>query len=122
VWHNLLSSNDDALYIVYHCDPRIEANEIHGQLQHGIFLNNYNAPEIHQNNISHNGEQGLYLLRNQQSDDIQAQNNWWGTDDMGQIGSLIWDVHDNTGLGEVFLDPILTAPVDSAGPRTFPTR
>ncbi|MCK4271675.1 right-handed parallel beta-helix repeat-containing protein, partial [bacterium] len=118
VWHNHFFSNEDALYLHYYCDPQIEANEISDQQRSGLYLSGYNNPEIHRNNISQNGSYGVYLTY--QPDNVQAQNNWWGTNNLNEIGTLIWDVHDNAAVGEVLLNPILEAPVDSAGPRVFP--
>ena len=55
-----------------------------------------------------------------QPQDIQAQDNWWGTVDPSQISAQVWDGNDDSRLGTVLLDPILTAPVDSAGPTALP--
>ncbi len=115
VWHNLLLSNEYAIYLQYGCSPLIEANEISEHQQYGLFLDGYdNDPQIHRNNLSRNGAS---LLHNHQPNDVQAQHNWWGTESLSEINALIWDVHDNASLGEVLYDPILPAPVDSAGPR-----
>lgn len=113
VWHNRFIDNERAIYLHYYCDPLIEANEISDQAECGLYLSGYNNPEIHFNNISQNGSHSVYLTF--QPDDVQAQNNWWGTTDLNEIGNFIWDVYDNTILGEVLVAPILAAPVDSAG-------
>lgn len=118
VWHNQFFSNEDAIYLHYYCNPQIVANEISGQHRYGLYLSGYNNPEIHDNNISTNGSFSVCL--NYQPDDVQAQNNWWGTHDMSTIGTLIWDGQDDSRLGNVLLDPIREAPVDSAGPRMAP--
>jgi hypothetical protein len=117
VWHNLFLSNEYGIYLQYGCSPLIEANEISENQLYGLFLEgHHNDPQIHLNNIYQNG---ISLLHNHQPDDVQAQNNWWGTESLNEINALIWDVHDNAGLGEVLYDPILFAPVDSAGPRVI---
>jgi hypothetical protein len=73
---------------------------------------------IHFNNIVENDGYNIFLTY--QPDDVHAQNNWWGTDNLNEIGALIWDIHDNASLGEALITPILTSPVDSAGLISFP--
>jgi hypothetical protein len=70
---------------------------------------------VHFNNITQNGSYSIYL--NDQIYDIPAQNNWWGTSNLSDIGDLVWDHSDDARAGVVFIEPILTAPADSAGPR-----
>jgi hypothetical protein len=118
VWHNEFSSNEDAIYLFYYCDPHIEANEISSQQRFGFHLVGYNKPQIHFNNITQNGGYLAYL--SDQYQDVPAQNNWWDTDDPNEVSTGVWDGNDNALLGKVLLDPILTAPVDSAGPRISP--
>jgi parallel beta-helix repeat protein len=118
VMHNQLDSNEDGLYLHYYCNPLIEANEVTSQQVHGIYLSGYNNPMIHFNNIVENDGYNIFLTY--QPDDVHAQNNWWGTDNLNEIGALIWDIHDNASLGEALITPILTSPVDSAGLISFP--
>ncbi len=118
VWHNLFLDNEDAIYLFYYCDPRIEANQISGQQQYGLHLVGYNNPDIHLNNIIQNGSSHIHLK--DQPQDVQAQQNWWDSNDPGEISALVWDGQDDSRLGYVLLDPILTAPVDSAGPTALP--
>jgi parallel beta-helix repeat protein len=118
VWHNEFSSNEDAIFLFYYCDPWIEANDISGQQRYGLYLKGYNRPHIHLNNITQNGDYLAYLK--DQPYDVQAQNNWWDTDDPNEVSAGVWDGSDDSRLGTFFLDPILAAPVDSAGPRFSP--
>lgn len=82
-------------------------------IQNNIIVNNnigvwptkvYSANiEVHQNCIYQNNlnyKQGL-------SSDTNASNNWWGTNDLGIIGSSIFDFYDDFNLGKIMISPIL---------------
>ena len=118
VWHNQFFSNEDAIYLHHYCNPHIEANDIYCNDHVSFYITGWNQPSIHYNNITESGAFAIYIAS--QYEDIPAQNNWWGKSNLSEIGTLIWDMHDNANLGEILLDPILEAPVDSAGPRYFP--
>ena len=102
-------------------------------IQHSTFTNNKHGIEIG-NDGSHiptaiinycsfynNTEYNLYVttLRGWSNTIINAQNNWWGTTDISEIDSGIYDYHEDDGLAIVdfsgFLDaengnPIITSP------------
>jgi hypothetical protein len=73
----------------------------------GIWISRiYNSNiEIHQSCIYQNS----FNFKNELSSDVNASNNWWGTDDLTTINSLIYDFYDNFNLGRVQTSPILNA-------------
>jgi PKD repeat protein len=93
-----------------------------GDGQGGIHLTYRSAP-INYNNMYDNDDYTLFygapydpaLL-------LDAQQNWWGTADLGEIPALIWDWFDDASLAEVdfsnpFTSPSINAPVTP--PRAF---
>ncbi len=50
---------------------------------------------------------GEYAVVNDQSNDVYARYNYWGSDDSDDIDAVIWDVLDDSGLGQVVYDDYL---------------
>jgi PKD repeat protein len=73
-----------------------------------------NQPVFNANNIYDNSDYDLYNDNPQGAADLNAELNWWGTDDPGLIMAHIWDWYDNSGLGLVDWDPWLTGHVLAA--------
>ena len=71
---------------------------------------------INNNNIIANGEQqsdGSYhyqFLLHNQNEDVDATDNWWGTNDNAIINKSIYDGYDNPSLGNVTFLPKLDGP------------
>ena len=47
--------------------------------------------------------------------DVEMQNNWWGTIDINEINSSIYDYYDAGNMGIVNFQPYEQAPVENAG-------
>jgi hypothetical protein len=74
----------------------------------GILCQTASAPKINHNNIYSNGGYNLKQLQTkpgEESLDINAQNNWWGTSDKTAIANTIYDKTDKSTLGEVTFIP-----------------
>jgi len=54
------------------------------------------------------GEYEIYLHNN--SNDIDATYNWWGTTNTDSVDDRIYDYYNDLTLGKVLYDPILTSP------------
>jgi hypothetical protein len=53
---------------------------------------------------------GEFRLRSEIAEDIVAQNNYWGTTNVAEIETMIWDENDDPLLGTVTFQPFLTSP------------
>ena len=80
------------------------------------------SPTITENNFENNSEYNVYLGRFPNvygliSPDVTAVNNWWGTTDASIINQTIYDHKNNTNVGTVTFEPILTLPNPFAMPN-----
>ncbi len=66
------------------------------------------SPTFNDNNISNNNGYALYNLNPQGSDNINGENNWWGTSSNPEIQALIYDWFDDPTLGIVDYTPYRT--------------
>ena len=55
-----------------------------------------------------------WQFENEQSDDVDATNNWWGTTDNDTISASIYDWNDDMGRGNVTYLPRLRQPAPCA--------
>jgi len=67
---------------------------------------NFRGGRIHLSNMYSNG---LYEVRSNESNNVDATYNWWGTTNETLIGEHIYDYFDNTSLGEVSYVPFLNS-------------
>jgi parallel beta-helix repeat protein len=82
----------------------ISKNEI------GIFVRQKGAGlAIHYNNIYANERYSL-RLGDFNREEVDARHNWWGGDDLAQV---IFDREDESYIGAVQFDPVLSGPVDT---------
>jgi hypothetical protein len=89
-------------------------------VQNNIDIGFYLSDGSTNNNISHNniiangvsqGEGSYhYQIYNSQIDDVDATDNWWGTNDNDIINKSIYDGYDNPSKGNVTFLPKLDRP------------
>jgi len=91
---------------------RINHNNITGNPK-GIYL--YKAPvtKINNNNIHSNTEYNIALAE-MNPNDVDATNNWWGTDKPDEIRKTFYDKDADPALGRVIFEPFLTEEIDGA--------
>jgi parallel beta-helix repeat protein len=77
------------------------------------FLENANATILY-NNIQNNKDYNIYLYSPQTTGNINASYNWWGTIDLDAVKQSMYDFKNDFNLGNVYLDPLLTAPNNQA--------
>jgi len=98
----------------------------------GFYLDDGSAANnISYNNIIENGNYSIatggyeWQFENDQSDDVDATNNWWGTNDEANITASICDWNDDPSKGNVTYLPRLEQPASCAPisdePLTFTT-
>ncbi len=133
---NLIKDNDSGIVCADYSSPEISYNTVVGDEGKGISCSNqsspviaYNtifgkgdtwwsgiqcesasAPKINYNNIYGNGGFNLKQLQTKPGDeslDIDAKNNWWGTADKEAIAASIFDKTDKATLGEVNYIPFI---------------
>lgn len=56
-------------------------------------------------------------MYNNQTDNITAENNWWGTINCSQIDAQIYDYAEDSSKGVVDYNPILNAPYPEGNSR-----
>ncbi len=59
------------------------------------------------------------MLVNHHGSDVDLTGNFWGSTSSNRIDELIWDAHDESGLGTIHFDPILLA-ADTNSPVSPP--
>jgi len=118
--YNEIFENGTGIYIYTVSAPTIQKNTIHHNTD-AIFSNNGSYPTVNQNNITDHEGWFFYLNNSATYDEqnVDAQNNWWGTVTISTIGEHIRDKNDVTPglpIGYVIYDPILSSPDPTAGP------
>ncbi|MEN3045688.1 MAG: T9SS type A sorting domain-containing protein [Candidatus Hydrothermales bacterium] len=71
----------------------------------GIYVSENSKPKLKNghNYICYNSSYNLY---NNTRFDIEAQKNFWGTQDVDSISLLIYDFYDDPSKGKVYFEPI----------------
>jgi len=115
--NNIIANQGDTYSGGFRIDggsPRITYNNIINNSKNGIGIINCLtsemgcSPVINNNNIYNNERFAIMLFGH--SPDIDAKNNWWGTQSTSSIDSLIYDQKDDYNLGLVNYEPFLTKP------------
>ena len=113
----------------------ITNSTLNANIWNGVHLHDSSKNNITCNFVSHNNEHGFYLKKgsiknniscnniivngnynfyNNQSDDVNATGNWWGTNDDDIIDIGIYDWNDDGTLGKVRFLPKLDSPAPCA--------
>lgn len=104
--HNLIQDNkffgifpkDDVQAVI--SDNEITANK------KGIYLYQAQGVKINHNNIYDNTDYNIAVAEAQDYD-VDARENWFGTENAAKIDELIFDKKDDSTMGAVIIDPIL---------------
>ena len=114
VTNNTANSNDKVgIYLDSANHNNITCNWVAYNEQRGFYLsggsmgNNISYNNIMTNGVSAN-DSWHYNFYNNQSDDVNATNNYWATDNSTIIAESIYDWHDDQSKGNVTFDPYLT--------------
>jgi len=94
---------------ITNCSPIITNNTFtfsDGSSLFAIECYGESSPEIHYNNFSNKG----VAIKVNGSNDVDAENNWWGTADENRIQELIDDGNDRSNVGMVKWRNRLTKP------------
>jgi len=97
------------------CNVLIQSNHIESNLGSGGFtttpLIKVSCGNILQdNNFQDNLTNLIIEVRTFSGCDIDATNNWWGTDQAAEIDDLIYDYYDDFELGKVIYEPFSIEP------------
>jgi parallel beta-helix repeat protein len=117
---NIISGNREAgIYLRYSsCDNEITCNLVCNNEERGFYLcwGSNTGNNISHNNIVENGNHNEtsggweWQFYNDQPDDVDASDNWWGTGDEASIAAGIYDWNCDSGMGNVTCLPCLDAP------------
>ncbi len=106
-------------------NPAIRSNTIANNKIGLVVFDTPNSLTITNNNFEQNSQYNIYLgqesVYGTTAPDINAANNWWGTTDIAIIAQSIFDHKNNNNLGNVTIEPILTAHNADAMPNDLPT-
>ena len=109
-------------------DNIIACNWVHNNTDAGFYLTSGSiGNNIISNNIIANGNYNTtsggyeWQFKNDQSGDVDATNNWWGTTDGGTINASIFDLQDNPNKGNVMYLPKLDSSSTCAPIPELPT-
>ncbi len=112
---NSISKNSDGISIYNSDNNIIVNNNISSNAYNGIFVLTFFEPDKHSenNNFSYNDiyNNGHYSFKNEDSYDMMAEYNWWGTTNEYQISNKIYDHNDDNTYGLVDYIPWLNEPV-----------
>jgi len=128
---NDISDNEYGIRMYWSSNNTITCNRVHNNRKYGFYLESGSINNtITCNVVRHNSEYGFYLesgstkntisynniiengkhqygsvyhyqFYNDQSDDVDAISNWWGTNTESQISTSIYDWNDDKGKGNV---------------------
>ena len=101
------------IWVKEQCRGEISANEITAN-QKGIFFYKAEGMAITANNIHANLDYNL-AVADEQSKDIQAAGNWFGTTDRARIDELIFDGKADPTVARIVVQPFLPERVKDAG-------
>jgi hypothetical protein len=108
VENNLFTGNLRGMGVIEDGKPSITGNEFTDTDGAAIFLTDA-SPEIVNNNLYGN----VYNVQLEgSSQDVTAENNWWGSDEKASIEESIWDGNDESSLGMVDYEPFATEAFD----------
>jgi parallel beta-helix repeat protein len=103
---NVITKNYYGIYSYYSNYNKIRHNIISNN-NNGIYLEYYNFD----NNITYNDLlENNYNLYNNQNNNVNAENNWWGTINTVDINASIYDFYDDLSYGIVGYQPFLYEP------------
>ncbi|NMG82902.1 MAG: hypothetical protein GIS02_01695, partial [Methanosarcinales archaeon] len=107
--NNTANSNTKCgIYMDSSSNNSVSCNWVQNNTVAGFYLINGSTDNIFENNnIIANGGLPYHQFYNNQSDDVNAANNWWGTDDQDSINVSIYDWQDNPSKGNVTYLPLL---------------
>jgi len=112
--NNVIESNWIGIAIENSGNNTITYNNISFNDYVGIYLLTYSTNDnITYNNLFNNTD---YEFFNDQSNNVTAENNWWGTTNTTIIDSKIWDFYDDNSRGTVDYDPFLDDPFPNRPP------
>ncbi len=106
VSHNLFQ--DNKFFGIFPKDDvqaEISYNEITANKK-GIYLYQAKGLTIHNNNIYENTDYNIAVAEAQDFD-VDARQNWFGTDKAEKIDELIFDKKDDPEMGAILIDPVL---------------
>jgi uncharacterized GH25 family protein len=132
VQHCTFVNNRVGIYLMrFEGDVRIANNEISGNDIGAQFVRQHvNAvdfehvdqgkepPHFENNNIRDNRKYNFSLGEGQDLD-INVAGNWWGVTGKAAIAEAMYDRSNDSGLGKIFFEPFLKAPVANAGLRNL---
>ncbi|CAD6492336.1 MAG: hypothetical protein CHKLHMKO_00256 [Candidatus Argoarchaeum ethanivorans] len=126
------SNNDYGIHLLDADDNNITCNWVAHNTKSGFYLDDAGNMEyentgntIKDNNIMANGESvgdsWHWNFYNDQSDDVTAENNYWGTDSSTIIAESIYDKNDDSSKGTGDFEPFKTDPAPCAPIPELPT-
>jgi len=122
------SNNDSCIHLNNADDNIIACNWVHDNIDAGLYLTSGSMGNIIiSNNIIANGNYNTtsggyeWQFKNDQSGDVDATNNWWGTTDDGTINASIFDWQDDPNKGNVTYLPKLDSSSTCAPIPELPT-
>jgi subtilisin family serine protease len=111
IGNQIINNSGDGIYGLQDTNATISHNDIYGN-ENGIdIVGTYTTPNINFNNIYNNSNYNV-LMKYNNYEDVNAQNNWWGTTDAVEIENKLYDYYDDTNLGKVIYNPFATAELD----------
>ena len=111
---NTIRNNEQGIGAQNGASPIILGNEIADNAFAGIWVWQGSSATVHGNNI--NGNQ-MNLGLGASKDNLDAEDNWWGTTDVSLIEDGIYHFRDNAMLGYVGFRPYATEPFTINGPE-----
>jgi hypothetical protein len=109
---NLISNPQGAGLTIHSGNPLIEHNTLVENLAAAVVIYYSGGPSLHQNNLLPSSDG--FALKNHTANPIDATENWWGSTEVADIASAIYDGLDQYELGIVNYANYLTLPEPDA--------
>jgi hypothetical protein len=101
---DFLTGNNVAIMLKEESEIEIKNSYIIDNLSYGIYIEDEAEPEISKHNFIYGS--GLFDVYNNTEEDIDAEENYWGTMNVDSVRAHIYDYYDDGSLGEVEILPL----------------
>ncbi|MDI6839604.1 MAG: alpha/beta fold hydrolase [bacterium] len=120
VKNSTIMDNETGILTSGSSSPSVKLTNIVDNTSYGVYIDERSQPNLgdknankESRNVIHNNSK--YDVYNNTPNTIWAQRNYWGTMDLDEIKTHIFDYYDNSALGKVIFEPLWSGPDNPGG-------